>query len=103
MPLRACLDCGKLSAASRCPDHERKPWPHTKSAAARGYDHAWRKARARQLQRSPRCQCGAPAVTVDHIIPLARGGARLAAENLASMCESCHDAKTNRDNHAAHR
>ena len=45
------------------------------SAAARGYDERWRKARAAFLQKHPLCEiCRAegklvPATVVDHIIP----------------------------------
>jgi hypothetical protein len=30
--------------------------------------------------------CGQPSTTVDHVIPLARGGPRLARHNLVGMC-----------------
>jgi 5-methylcytosine-specific restriction protein A len=37
--------------------------------------------------------CGAPAVQVDHIVPVAEGGTH-DLDNLAAICQSCHDAKT---------
>ena len=47
------------------------------------------------LAVQPRCQgCGAVATEVDHITPLADGGAELDPANLQSLCQSCHAAKT---------
>jgi len=65
--LRPCLDCGSLvETGPRCtscapPD----PRPH---AAARGYDHAWRKLSTRARRLQPFCSdCGdVENLTVDH-------------------------------------
>jgi 5-methylcytosine-specific restriction enzyme A len=98
--LRACTICGTLTPNTRCPEHQRN-WPHTTSAAARGYDHAWRKLRARTLRRHPTCQhCNTrPSTTVDHIIPLAQGGARLNPHNVQALCNPCRQEKDLADNH----
>lgn len=48
----------------------------------------------------PLCEhpgCRRPADQVDHIIPLAEGGDRYSWDNLQSLCEPHHQAKTNRD------
>jgi 5-methylcytosine-specific restriction endonuclease McrA len=34
----------------------------------------------------------------DHIVPLTSGGAALDLENGRTLCHSCHNAKTQRDN-----
>lgn len=35
-----------------------------------------------------------PAKHVDHVVPVARGGAELDASNLQSLCHPCHSRKT---------
>ena len=69
---------------------ESKRFLHTGSAQ-------WRAIRKAQLEREPLCRdCGAPANEVDHI----NGDtANNLPSNLASMCKSCHSAKTWRENH----
>lgn len=56
--------------------------------------------RARILARSYGCcnECGTPAVTLelDHIIPLAAGGADIEG-NMQPLCVKCHKAKTRRE------
>lgn len=56
---------------------------------------AWAKTRTAILIRDGyRCRtCGAPATTVDHVTPVARGGSDDPA-NLAAICAPCHHAKT---------
>jgi 5-methylcytosine-specific restriction enzyme A len=99
-----CLDCGKITPkqpygskqAGRCPDcrraHQRRRDAARGTAAQRGYDSDWRKVRAAVLNRDGWvCHyCGAPAITVDHVVPLARGGARLDPHNLVACCRSCN-------------
>jgi 5-methylcytosine-specific restriction endonuclease McrA len=53
---------------------------------------AWRKLRAEILTGDPTCaMCGrARATTVDHIIPLAYGGALLDRTNLRPACARCN-------------
>jgi len=67
-----------------------------RSAAARGYDAAWSRVRLVVLDRDGwTCQvCGDLADQVDHVIPLAAGGARLDPSNLRACCRSCNVART---------
>lgn len=62
------------------------------SAAARGYDHRWRRLAAVVLERDGhRCRwCGRHADTVDHVRALADGGARLDPTNLVACCRPCN-------------
>ena len=69
------------------------------SAASRGYNHRWKKARDTYLQSHPLCvMCEqedriAAAEVVDHIIPH-RGDQDLfwdSKGNWQSLCKSCHD------------
>lgn len=109
MPLRAprpckAPGCGALASdGAYCPAHEsrsaqdkavseaRRP-----SAAARGYDHRWRKVRDSFLRRNPLCaKCGKPASVVDHVVPH-KGDWILfwKKENWQALCERCHNVKT---------
>ena len=73
-------------------DYERE------SAAKRGYDHRWRKARESFLRKHPLCvECSkigihTPATVVDHIIPH-RGDSKLFWDktNWQSLCRPHHD------------
>lgn len=64
------------------------------------YDHNWHKVRKQVLERDGhRCQLGLPGCTssarhVDHIVPLAEGGARLDPDNLRASCQSCNLRRT---------
>jgi 5-methylcytosine-specific restriction protein A len=66
----------------------------------RGYDRQWRKVRLAYLQCNPLCeQClkegiTTPALDVDHIVPLSKGGERLDFDNLQALCRRCHNKKT---------
>ena len=71
------------------------------SAAERGYDRRWQKAREIYLRKHPLCvKCRAagkltPATVVDHIIPH-RGNQQLFWDesNWQPLCENCHNKKT---------
>lgn len=76
------------------------------SRHARGYGSDWVKLRQRILTRDNGiCQaCLANGIVtlanhVDHIKPKAEGGSD-AEENLQSLCQPCHDAKTRAENAA---
>ena len=75
-------------------------WAGHGSRHDRGYGSQWVKLRAMILQYdSHLCQpCKragrvTPATQVDHIIPKAQGGED-EADNLQSICDECHNAKT---------
>lgn len=72
----------------------------------RFYDQRiWRdNVRPAQLARQPLCEhCKARgrivlAIEVDHRVPISAGGSALDADNLQSLCVSCHSRKTAADN-----
>ena len=76
------------------------------STKTRFYDKAvWKKARRLQLSKQPLCvHCGkigkvVQATEVDHIVRMSEGGDTLDANNLQSLCHSCHSIKTGREKH----
>ncbi|MBP2028861.1 5-methylcytosine-specific restriction protein A [Acetoanaerobium pronyense] len=98
-PLKPCKHpgCPNLSDKSYCQIHtDDRP-----SAAARGYDSRWRKARLRFLKVHPFCvTCKAEgklikATVVDHVVPH-RGDELLFWDesNWQALCKRCHDRKT---------
>lgn len=66
---------------------------------ARYHTSRWTKLRASILRRDPLCRyCAArgraeAATTVDHIVPVARGGLFWSGDNLAPACASCNYSK----------
>jgi 5-methylcytosine-specific restriction protein A len=114
MPNSICLDCRRLTgsvSASRCPDcagrratrrqASRPARTNRPSARERGYDGAYRRARAHVLARQPWCgvcrHTGSPAnpLTADHITPLSKGGTN-DVSNLRTYCRSCNSRRGNR-------
>ena len=115
MPRKAARPCRypgcpalvKQPGESYCPSHSRernsKYNRERGSAAARGYDHNWRKLRKMQLARNPLCEDPygdhaehhetIMATQVDHITPLREGGTNRMS-NLQSLCIRCHSKKT---------
>ena len=63
----------------------------------------WRKLRQYVLHRQPICvHCVqknryTTANTIDHILPINKGGAIWDIENLQALCSSCHNKKSARD------
>lgn len=78
--------CPTITDQSRCPQH-RQPGRHP----------AWRHLARVILAERVWCEsCGypTPAAEVDHITPLADGGAELDPDNCQALCKPCHTAKT---------
>ena len=104
-PKRPCRypGCPNLcESGTYCPEHSAESPDRLRgSAAERGYDAKWRRARKLFLQRHPLCaNCLSqgvltPATVVDHIVPH-RGDHRLFwdEQNWQPLCKSCHDRKT---------
>jgi 5-methylcytosine-specific restriction protein A len=62
---------------------------------------SWPTLRKRALHRDHHtCPCGQPATAVDHITPLRDGGINM-LDNLQSLCDQCHAAKTTAARRAA--
>jgi 5-methylcytosine-specific restriction enzyme A len=64
----------------------------------RGYDHRWRRFRARFLSKHSTCElCGKPATDPHHLDGLGPKGPRGFDEtNLQALCHSCHSRLTSR-------
>lgn len=97
--------CQELTTERFCEKHkkqERKQQDERRGTAAqRGYDARWRKARERFLRENPLCveclRAGrlTPATEVDHRIPH-RGNYDLFwdVSNWQALCKQCHSRKT---------
>lgn len=102
--------CPKLTDGTYCEEHGRVARQHYERFA-RGYDtherygRAWQKTRDRYLAAHPLCEKCAEAgrfvkaVMVHHVKPITDGGTN-DAENLMSLCASCHE-KMHRRGHNA--
>lgn len=101
--------CGEHGAMAEKRREERKKetrlFEGTRRKASAEYNslyhsRRWREMRLAFLAENPCCAlCGAPASIVDHIEPH-RGDGQLFYDegNLQSLCQSCHSAKTLREN-----
>lgn len=99
---RACTKCGRaFEPRSRIHRHCATCEPHGRehrSPTTQAQDAIYRRNRATVLAGSPPCalrlRCdGAPATTVDHIVPVSRGGTN-ALENLQPACGPCNRQKS---------
>jgi 5-methylcytosine-specific restriction protein A len=79
--------CPNLADANGfCRSHARAPW-----AGSAPMPTGWARIRAAILRRDPACRrCGAPSVTVNHIVARANGGTEHPS-NLEGLCKACHD------------
>lgn len=100
--------CPNLTTERYCDQHKRetaKRYDKERGTAAqRGYDARWRKARAVFLRRNPLCvECQkegklVQATVVDHRIPHKGNYEKFWDENnWQALCKLCHDRKTVRD------
>lgn len=96
-------ECQRKAKQERNARHDN----HRPTAAQRGYNHEWRKARADYLTMHPHCrECSQNGMTrlasvVDHIIPH-RGDKRLFwhRANWQPLCKPCHDSTKQRQERA---
>jgi len=103
-PKKPCkhFGCPKLTDGNYCEEHA--PLHQRTSAADRGYNTRWQKARARFIKAHPLCvSClkeyrMTKATVVDHIVPH-RGDLVLFWDesNWQPLCKHCHDVKTMAD------
>lgn len=103
--------CPSLTHNRYCEEHAKIYEKERGSAAERGYDSRWRKARSRFLKAHPLCvRCKeegklVKAAVVDHIVPH-RGDRKLFWDegNWQALCKKCHDTKTmTEDRHIEYR
>jgi 5-methylcytosine-specific restriction protein A len=100
------VGCPELVEYGYCEKHKREDSAirydkERGTAAQRGYNKRWQKARMSFLKRHPLCvECEVrgllrPAQVVDHIIPH-KGNKQLFwdRDNWQALCKACHDEKT---------
>lgn len=88
--------CPNLSVnKGRCALHPRPSWQGRRGF--KGYKDNWLNLRAQVLKEEPTCRlCGAPSITVDHILARAFGGSE-ARSNLQALCGGCRRIKDGQD------
>ena len=96
--LRACVTCGKPSPGSYCAEHKPKPWETSSRRLRVRVSGSVEQARAKRILERFLYAChwcgNAGADQVDHVVPLAEGGAD-DDSNLAPIhAEPCHRVKT---------
>jgi 5-methylcytosine-specific restriction endonuclease McrA len=94
---RPCLECGAVTTkGARCPEcYRRRERTRKRPAYRQAYsDPRYREARDR-LRGQPCHWCGKPGNTVDHLMPISRGGTN-DPSNLVSACAHCNEARGNR-------
>lgn len=90
-------DCPELTPFSLCPIHQKEEDSKRDKRRTRDrsrFNSSWKVKRTRYLRTHPWCvDCGQAANTVDHVVPLSKGG-QDNENNYQSMCTSCHSRKT---------
>lgn len=93
--MRVCLidGCPEQTERTYCQDHARRRRRSPSSSLTR--TPAWRRVRLVVLDRDDwTCRyCRRPARTVDHVVPVVQGGAKLDPANLVAACGSCNFSK----------
>ena len=102
MIARPCLDCGRLvTGMTRCAacngELQRRRDARRGSPSARGYDWSWQQQSKGAREEQGWCEvCGGTSdLTLDHIVPLARGGTNEPG-NVRVLCRSCNSRKAAR-------
>lgn len=96
---RVCAEpgCPTLVHKGYCPEHARKPWAGWQSPN-RPHDASWYRFRRAYIRAHPFCEwpagCNRPSEELDHIVPLAKGGAPREDSNLQALCRPHHAEKT---------
>ncbi len=100
--LTPCLNCGNLTrAGGRCEPcrraKERKRSAERREVHDATYDTIYRRNRRAVLEAQPWCsRCGSTSnLTVDHVVPAARGGTS-DPSNLQTLCRFCNSSKKDR-------
>lgn len=104
-PQASCVDCGQACWGKRCRpcadktkiiralDDHRVVRKHRESAAPGiGWSDRKRLLAKWKRQGKPCIYCGEPADTIDHVVPLVRGGTNYEG-NLAPCCKPCNSSK----------
>ena len=102
--MKLCTVCGVVTsrAGSRCTDHARqsnrsrhnalystRPWQRLSARVLR----AWRGEHGHWCPGYQRAAHYAADLTVDHVVPLAAGGAPFDIRNTSVLCRSCNSTK----------
>ena len=111
LPARQCSVCGTIFEGHRCPECNPRTRRRLSRAAPekkRRFDkfyqsNRWKRKSYGYRRRHPFCAWClrdgylVKADVVDHVVPLAAGGAPMDDANLQSLCHQCHAIKTAMD------
>lgn len=93
--MRVCMEdgCPEQTERTYCTEHARHR-RRSPSSRVTG-THAFRKVAREVLERDNyTCRyCGRHAGTVDHVVPVSQGGAKLDPANLVAACSYCNSSK----------
>jgi 5-methylcytosine-specific restriction protein A len=90
--------CGCIAAVGAQCQHARARDKERPTARQRGYDTEYQQAAAAFLREHRRCDCGAPAVLVRHVISIRlRPDLRMDRRNWQPGCRSCNVKDAHRD------
>lgn len=93
-----CTICRRNLATNRgrCDEHQRRAWENTSRRNQLIDKGQWLIVQAAHLAQEPTCRwCGTDQnLTVDHVWEISDGGALYDHDNLQTLCEGCHDQKT---------
>lgn len=99
--MKPCLVCGEPSTSTRCEQHtEPKVDNRPRDRVTRTNRAPWKNLSARLRRMQPWCSipgCDDTDLTIDHIIPLAEGGAPYDLDNLRVLCRRHNSARTRGD------
>jgi 5-methylcytosine-specific restriction endonuclease McrA len=92
MPLKPCIECGRRSEGTRCPEHERQHQRRKNNDARYRRTYAWQQLSRATRAATPQCvRCGSTAdLTADHVIP------RSVAGGVVTLCRRCNGRKADR-------
>ena len=98
MPARPCLDCGTLSANSRCPTHQRQRGQQRRATSPQAHIEStttWQRIRTLARRRDNGCTAAhlgdcRGRLEVHHLQAISKGGDPYNLDNITTLCQHHH-------------